>query len=512
METSQQNNKRIAKNTLMLYFRMILTMLVSLYTSRVVLNTLGVEDYGTYMVVGGVVAMFGFFNSAMSASVQRFFAYEIGRKNFDQLNKTFNTALIVHFFITLIVFILGETLGLWIVNTYLNIPPERMEAARWVYQFSIFTFMISVIQVPFNALLISHERMNVYAYLSILEVSLKLLIVFILTWLSFDKLKLYGILVFAVSLLMALIYQQYTKYHFKESKFQIVKDKVLYKKMISFSSWSLLGNGAMVGSNQGVSIILNIFLGVTVNAAVGIANQVNTAVYGFISNFQTAFNPQIIKSFAALEINGHSNIVYKSSKYSYFLLLILILPIIFNTEYILELWLKITPQYAVPFTQIILINSLIDALAGPFWMSLNAVGKIKKYQIIISTLLLLNIPFTFLLLKYGFSPVYVLITKNLITVFIFIVRIVFFKNNLQIVLSQIFHRLLKPIIIVSFFCSILLVIFKLILFTNDTFINFIAFTITSSVCNILIIFYLGFEFNEKMIISEKVNSFIRKHF
>ena len=316
------NNKRIAKNTLMLYCRMILTMLVSLYTSRVVLNTLGVEDYGTYNVVGGAVMMFGFFNGAMASATQRFLTFDIGRKDHVQLRKTFNATQLIHIGIALLVFILAETIGLWFVNNKLNLPEGRMEAARWVYHFSLFSFIVTVIQVPYNALIIARERMNVFAYISILDVSLKLLIVFMLTWISFDKLKLYGILIFVVSFIVAAIYRMYTRTHFEETKFLIVKDKSLYKTLISYSVWSLFGAVSLAVKAQGVSIILNIFFGTVINAAQGVANQVSGTVASFVSNFQMASNPQIIKSYAADDKGYMANLVIRTSKFSFFLLFI----------------------------------------------------------------------------------------------------------------------------------------------------------------------------------------------
>jgi len=274
---------------------MILTMLVSLYTSRVILNTLGVEDYGIYNVVGGVVTMFAFFNSAMSSATQRFLSYEIGT----------------------------ETVGLWFVKNYLVIPPDRLQAAIWVYHFSVLSFMVSIIQVPYNATIIAHERMNVYAYVSIIEVILKLLIVFMLLWITFDKLILYGILHFGVVLLIAVIYRIYTRRNFEETKFEVVRDKKLYKTLISYSGWNLFGNIAAVAKGQGINIILNMFFGPVVNAARGIAMQVQGAVNSFVGNFQMAVNPQIIKSYAADEKGYMSSLVIRSSKFSFYLLYIL---------------------------------------------------------------------------------------------------------------------------------------------------------------------------------------------
>ena len=374
------DNKKIAKNTLFLYVRMFLTMGVSLFTSRIVLNTLGVEDFGTYNLVGGIVIMFSFINTAMLGATQRFLNFEMSKKSDEAVNKVFCVSMNAHILIMLVIIFLSETIGLWFLNYKLNIPENRMFAANIVYQFSLLAFCFNILKVPYNASVIAYEKMSFYAWISIIEVVLKAIIVYFLLLFVFDKLILYSILVFAVSILVFLAYRYFCRKLFISCKYRYIKDKTLFKELVSFSSWSMFGNLALIGSNQGVYMILNIFLGVTINAAMAIAAQVNMAVFSFVSNFQMAFNPQIIKTFASNDIKVHEKLVFQASKFSYYLLLILVLPILFNTAYILELWLKIVPEYAVPFTQLMLVFSLIDALAGPFWVSMNATGKIKKYQ------------------------------------------------------------------------------------------------------------------------------------
>ncbi len=428
ISTLSQNNKRIAKNTMMLYFRMILTMLVSLYTSRVILNTLGVEDFGIYNVVGGVVSMFSFFNSAMSSATQRFLSYEIGKGNFVQLRKTFNATQIIHIGIAVLIFILAETVGLWFVKTYLVIPAERIEAAIWVYHFSVLSFIVSILQVPYNATIIAHERMNVYAYVSILEVSLKLLIVFMLTWITYDKLKLYGILLFGVTFIIAAIYRIYTRRNFEESKFEVVKDYKLYKTLMSYSGWSLFGNIAGVAQGQGINIILNIFFGPVVNAARGIATQVQGAVYSFVSNFQIAVNPQIIKSFAANEKEYMTSLIIQSSKYSFYLLFLLSLPIILEVDQILKLWLITVPEYASIFTVLVLIVILITSISGPLMTAVQATGKIAIYQAVIGTLLFLTLPISYVFLKLGYPPEVTLYITIAVEIIALLFRFIFLKR------------------------------------------------------------------------------------
>lgn len=313
-----KSNKRIAKNTLMLYFRMILTMLVSLYTSRVVLNTLGVEDFGIYNVVAGFVTMFGFLNSAMASATQRFLAFEIGKGDHDQLRNVFSMSVNIHFLIAFIIFILAETIGLWFVNTQLTIPAGRMGAAQCVYQFSILAMMVTMVSVPYNAMIIAHERMNVFAWVSIIEVSLKLFIVFMLQWFGFDKLKFYAVLTFCVSLIIRFIYGFYCSRQFKESRFRYFWDRPLFKTLASYAGWNLWGNIAAVLQGEGVNVLLNIFFGPVINAARGIAFQVKGAVNQFVANFQMAMNPQIIKSYAVNDLKYMHQLIFRGAKYSFF--------------------------------------------------------------------------------------------------------------------------------------------------------------------------------------------------
>lgn len=401
---SSESNRRIAKNTMMLYFRMLLTMAVSLYTSRIVLNTLGVEDFGIFNVVGGFVTMFAFLNSAMASATQRFLAFEIGKGDKIQLRNVFSMSIIIHFLIAFIILIFAETVGLWFVNTHLNITNERMVAARWVYQFSILTLMVNMVSVPYNAMIIAHERMNVFAWVSIAEVCLKLFIVFMLQWFEFDKLKLYAILIFAVTIIIRMIYGAYCNINFKESKFRYYWDKPLFKTLASYAAWNLWGNAAGVIMGQGVNILLNIFFGPMVNAARGIAYQIKSAVNSFVQNFQIAMNPQIIKSFAADDLKYMHQLIYQGSKYSFFLLFTLTLPIFFEAEIILRLWLKNVPEYTVIFTRLVIINVLIDCISGPLMTAAQASGKIKLYQGVVGGLLIVNLPVAYLFLKFGYEP------------------------------------------------------------------------------------------------------------
>ena len=501
---SNKNNKRIAKNTLMLYFRMILTMLVSLYTSRGVLNTLGVEDYGTYNVVGAIVMTFGFFNGAMASATQRFLTIDIGRKDHVQLRKTFNTTQIIVICIAVLVFVLAETIGLWFVNNKLILPEGRMEAARWVYHFSILSFMVTVIQSPHNALIIAHEKMSVFAYLSILDALLKLFIVFLLVHLSFDKLELYGVLIFVASFFVAAIYRMYTRTYFEETKFLIVKDKSLYKTLLGFALWNLFGAVSLVVKAQGVSIILNIFFGTIINAALGVANQVSGTVASFVGNFQMATNPQIIKSYAEDDKEYMTNLVIRTSKFSFFFLFILTLPIILEIDYILKLWLKLVPDYTAIFTILILINALIDTVSGPLMAAVSATGKIKVYQLVVGGLSILILPVSYFFFKFGYPPESTFIVSVCIAILAFVLRVFFTKKQIpEFSIRHFIHEILIrsiPVVFIS-----VLIPWFIMSNMHPGLTRVILVTLTALSISMTTIYSVGLKNNEKLFVK---NAFV----
>lgn len=502
------SNKRIAKNTAMLYFRMLLTMAVSLYTSRIVLNTLGVEDFGIYTVVGGFVTMFGFLNNAMASATQRFLAFEIGRKDKVQLRNVFSMSVNIHFLIAFVIFILGETVGLWFVNTKLTIPPERLVAARWVYQFSILTLMVNMVSVPYNAMIIAHERMNVFAWVSIAEVSLKLFIVFMLQWFGFDKLKFYAILMFGVALLIRFIYGIYCNRKFKESRFRVYWNKPLFKTLINYAGWNLWGNCASVIMGQGINVLLNIFFGPVVNAARGIAYQVKGAVNQFVQNFQMALNPQIIKSFATEDLKYMHQLIFQGAKYSFFLLFAMSLPIILETEIILKLWLKTVPDYTIIFTQLVLINVLIDCISGPLMTAAQASGKIKIYQGVVGGLLILNLPASFLFLKCGYSPEITLYVSIGISIIALFVRLKIISPLVKLsILSY-----LKEVLFRVFPVSIIAMIFPIIIksFLHEGFTRLVITGFTSLLFVGITIYFVGLRKKEQVFLKGKLKQVLAK--
>lgn len=430
--TPNSGTKRIAKNTLVLYVRMVFALGLSLYTSRVLLDVLGVEDYGLYNVVGGVVVMLGFFNGAMVSSTQRFFSFAIGQNDTDQLRRNYSTILVIQLGLALLVLLLAETLGLWFVRNYLVIPTDRLTAALWVYHLAILSFIISIFQVPFTALIITHEDMSAYAYISIGDLLLKFGVVLALPFVPADKLISYAILLLAVALVTLAVYVGFCRFKYQYVKFSRTRDRSLFRVLVSYMGWNLWGNSATVIMNQGVNVLLNLFFGPTVNAARAIAYQVRGGVAQLSANFQMAMNPQIVKTYAAGQIDQMHRLVLRGAKLSFFLVSILALPVIFNAEIVLDLWLKDTPQYAVLFTQLVLIDIMIESISGTMMTAIQATGKIALYQSVVGGLLILNLPLSYIALKIGYPPEVVFFISIIISTSAFFARVFIVSNRLNL--------------------------------------------------------------------------------
>ncbi len=401
MSTTSENNKRIAKNTALLYFRMIFLMAVALYTSRVVLQALGVTDFGIYNVVGGVVTMFSFINGSLSGASSRFITFALGKGDDDELRRIFNCVVTIHYLIAAVIFVLAETVGLWFVLTQLVIPPERMTAAFWVYQSAVVSMTVMLASTPFNALIIAHERMGAFAYISIFEAVAKLGIVLLLFVQPFDKLIAYALLVVVVQLLVRLAYTVYCRRHFAESRYRLSWDRERSREIFVYAGWTLNGNLAVIGYTQGLNVLLNLFFGPAVNAARGIAVQVQAAVNQFFTNFQTAVKPQIMKSWAQGELGYMHRLVLSSSRYSFYLMLLVSLPILFETEYILRLWLGQVPAHTVSFVRIMILVGMNYTLSGPTISAIHATGDLKRFQLIEGSMLLTVVPVAYVLLKFA---------------------------------------------------------------------------------------------------------------
>lgn len=396
--------RKVAKNTLFLYFRMMFTMIVSLYTSRVNLAVLGIENNGIYQVVGGLVMFFSFMNGSLSGATSRYLTYEIGRDDIKRLTETFSAALMIHIALSLIILILSETVGLWFLNHRLNIPLDRMHAARVVYQFSILSCMMSVVLIPYNALIIAHEKMNIFAYLSILDVSLKLIICYSLYIIPYDKLIVFGLLITIVSIINFIVYYSYCRSKFKECKFKYTKNQNIIKPILSFSGWDLFGNFSVMARTQGVNIIMNLFIGPAINAAVGFATSVGNAVYSFANNFMTAIRPPIVKAYAQHEYIKMQGLMINASKYSFCLILFLSMPFFFESNYIVTLWLKTPPEYTGIFCALDLFLSTASSLFLPLVFAIHATGRIKFMSIVNGAIWFSTVPLTYLLLWLGASP------------------------------------------------------------------------------------------------------------
>jgi len=428
---------------------MFFTMGVSLYTTRIVLNALGVVDFGIYNVVGGVVSMLAFLSASMATATQRFFSFELGKKNHLQLNKIFCMSVNIHAIIALFVLLVAESIGLWFLNNKLMIPLDRIEAANWVYQFSVASFIVTIMGVPYNATIISNERMKIYAYISIIDVLMKLIIVFSLLWIRYDKLKIYAVLTFFVTVIIFMIYKVYCKRNFTSSNFKLYWDKKLFITLLNYSGWNLFGSAAGITMGQGVNILLNIFFGPTVNAARGVAFQVRGAVNMLVTNFQVAINPQIVKSFASNDLKYMHQIIFQGSKFSFFLLYIFALPILIETEFILNLWLNNVPEYTIIFTRLALVNVLIDSLSGPLMSAAQASGNIKKYQAVVGGLLLLILPLSYVFLKVGFGPEITLYISILISIIAMLVRLHIISSLVGFPIISFMKKVLVRIVLVA---------------------------------------------------------------
>src|ERR1035437_1671907 len=459
-----ENNKRIAKNTLLLYFRMLVIMSISLYTSRIVLNILGVVDYGIYNVVGGVVSLIAFLNSAMAGSTQRFLSYEIGRGDKEQLKNVFSHSIVLHLLIAALVFLLAETIGLWFVETKLNIPEARRSASLWVYQRSVLACVITMVQVPFNSVIIARERMHIYAYISFVEALFKLLMVYALRSIAFDSLKTYAILTVLGSAIIAGIYRYYCIRNFEECHFAFRRDNSLLRSLLNFSGWNLCGSFAWVIMNQGVNILLNIFFGPIVNASRGIAAQVNNALSGIVSNLLTAVSPQIVKAHASGKRDEMIKLVFETAKFSHYLLLLFCIPVIFEAHTILRLWLKIVPNYAVSFCRLTLINTLILNFDTSISAAFQAMGKIKYSQLISGITYVMILPISFLTLKSGKSPDSVFVIQIIATFIVaFFGKVFLLLKTTNVSLKQYLQQLILPVVIVSLLaiCPPLILVLKM---------------------------------------------------
>lgn len=506
---SSVDNKRIAKNTIYLYLRMLFVMAVGLYTVRAILDILGVVDYGIYNVVGGVVMMFAFLNSTLSTSSQRYFSIELARNDDERLKKWFCLNITLFFSLGLIVAFFLETVGLWFLNTQMTIPQDRMGAANVVFQFSIISFLLGIVSVPYVALVIAHEKMNVFAYVGILEAFGRLAIVFVLMSLSsYDKLIVYGVLILILSIIVTMSYVVYCWRHYPESIYKWYWKSTEIKELLGFSGWHFIGTFTMACRSQGINILLNVFFNPAVNAARAIAFQVNAQITQLSSNFFTAVKPQIYKSYANGEYEELFMLMRRGTIICTFLISIIAFPFISGTSFVLSLWLKDVPEYAVVFTQLALINGLVDAANGPLTAAALATGKIKRYEYTLSPIYLLNIPISYIALKFGCDPTVTMIVSILLSCVGIVVRAIILKNMIDFPLPPYFSLIFK----LFFVTFIVLLGIKTILHQIDTIWSFVVSSIILDIL-LALLYFIAIERDDRQHIFQLVRckiSFLNK--
>ena len=502
-----ENNKRIVKNTLFLYFRMIVVMGIGLYTVRAILRLLGVVDYGIYNVVGGVVSMFAFLNGTLATSSQRYFSIELAKGDLKRLNQWFCLNITTFSLFILAFIVIAETVGLWFVNTQMTIPHERLFAANVVYQLSIATFCIHFFNIPYNGLIIAHEKMSAFAYISIVEAFLKLGIVFVLSIITWDKLITYGILMFLSSLMITSSYIIYNRIHFQESKYQFYWNKSEMIELLGFSGWHFLGTFSIAIRSQGINILLNLFFSPAVNAARAVAFQIYHAISQLSGNFFTAVKPQIYKSYAKKEYNELFKLIMRSSIITSFLVSILIYPFLANTPYILSLWLKDVPQYAVVFTQLIMINGLIDSVNGPTIAAMLATGKIRNYELIVGGAIIMNLPISYAVLKLGAEPTATMIVSIAISIFTTIIRAYLLSRAVDVSFKKYVYMFFRLLLSTS---VIWLIIYLSFYNSADNIWQLVAYSLLSVAITIAVYLTIAFEKDDVIYMVNYIKSKISK--
>lgn len=504
MRDTSANNKRIAKNTLLLYFRMLFMMAVSFYTSRVVLNALGVEDFGIYNVVGGVVAMFSMLSGSLSAAISRFITFELGKGDQEGVKRIFSASVTIQLLISLAIVILVEMIGVWFLNEKMSIAGNRLFAANWVLQLSVITFVINLISVPYNAVIIAHEKMSAFAYISILEALGKLAVAFLIVISPFDKLISYAILMCAISIAIRLVYGFYCKKNFDECTYHFQWDKGLLGQMFKFAGWNFFGAGSQLLMTQGVNILMNLFFGVAINAARGVANQVDNAILQFVNNFTTAVNPQITKSYAANDLTYMHKLVCVGSKYSFFLTWLFALPLLLEADMVLHIWLKTVPEYAAVFLRLTLLISLVSVVSNTLVTSMLATGDIKRYQIIVGCLGMCVFPLAYVAFWLGLPVESAYFIHLIIFIVQLICRLFLLRGMVKLKIKYFWDNTLLKNLQVVFLSSILpLSVFFLM---SDSFLRFVIIVIVSILSNLTVMYIAGMSKNERGV----VNSYIIK--
>ena len=502
------DNKRIAKNAIFLYVRMIVMMLISLFTSREILRILGVEDYGLYNVVAGVVVLFAFLNASMIRATQRFLSFYIGKGDDDDIRKIFSTCINVVIIISLFVILVSETLGLWFINTYLKFPEGREVSMNIVYQFSILTFLLNIIKIPYNSAIIAHEKMSFYAYTSILDAILKLLVVYVLLISTEDRLSFYAILIAIVSFIDLIIYILYCKYKFETCRYEKYWNKGTFKELFSFSGWSMVSGFSNLAAQQGGNILLNMFCGVAANAAFGIASQVGHSVLKLTTSFSTAFAPQITKLYAVNDLEKLYLLIFRSSLISYYLMLIFSIPLFFEIEFVLGLWLVNVPENAAGFCLLIIVFELIDAAQSPLIHLMYSTGRIRTYVLWLGFLTFLNVPISYFLLKNGLSLYLVLGMRAFINLVSAVIRVVHLKFMINFPVKNYLKEVIIKIVTTT--SMLLFIAYMLYIVLHNCFIGNIAFMLIMVIISIGFILFVGFSRRDRNIVVSFIKSKLAK--
>lgn len=506
MENISANSKRIFKNTLLLYVRMGFSMIVGLYTSRLLLQALGIDDYGINNVVGGLVSLFSIVSGSLTTAISRFLTIELGSDNQERLKAVFTTSLIIQLALAIIVFIVCEIIGVWFLNSYLVIPAERMYAAHWVFHISLIIFSVNLLNIPYGSLIIAHEKMSIYAYIGLLNTFFTLITTILIFYSSYDKLIFYSILNLLVNLLNQIIYWVYCRKNFVESHLSIsIIDKSLFKNIFSFASWNFIGAASYALKDQGGNILLNMFCGPAVNAARGIATAVNRYVGQFVNNFTIAVNPQITKSYANKDYQNMFSLMFRSARFSYYLFFIFALPLMLNINFILDLWLHEVPEHTSSFTILILIQSLLDTLSNPLVIAMLATGRIRNYQIVVGGIQFLNVPVSYIFLKLGYFPEIVMIVSLILSVMCIIMRMVMLSRIIPFNINSYLRNVVVNVSAVSIVSLIIPLLLTIYLQSN--FINVIIIIFTSILISFLVILYIGCTYNERSFVLSKISIF-----
>lgn len=506
------NGRRVASNTIMLYVRMLLVMVVSLFTVRVILSVLGEEDYGIYNVVGGIVLMFSFLSRTLASASQRYFAYEIGRKDEIKLSETFDITLSLYIIFVCVILVIAESSGLWFVNNKMTIPVERMTAVNIIYQFSIVSFCVSILATPYQAMIIAREKMNIYAYVGIIEALMGLGFAYVLTFISFDSLILYGALIMGGSFITNGIYFFYSRYKYPESKYSRYWNPTLAKEIVSYSGWNMYGAVANVIRSHGINILINLFFNPVINAARGLAYHVNNAVSSFASNFYTAVRPQLTKSYAEGNRQGVNKLVDSTSKLSYYLILIIAAPLMVFADQVLSIWLVDVPEYTSLFMNLTVVVAMIDAISNPLMTLVQATGKVKLYQLLIGSLLLLNLPISWVLLKLGFSPEYTMYVAIILSFLSLLARLLVLKWVVDFPVIAFCKNTLLRMIISTAFCYLVAFLGKMYIYNcRHSLLSLLISIFTIVIINSVALVVVGFNKGERAGIKQISYSIFKKH-